>query len=155
MLMVFTIRAQPEIRDFPKGLGNVNLDELFDSCLRGITNVVNLRSCTWTRDGSLASSILFEILKHRSLRELEINGRHYGNYDPMILPQFTSVRRIKLIMPSPSVVEVLPRWLRSLVNPLQSLSIVCKARPSLGGFTHSQLLRRSQNRVLLPSRMRS
>ena len=121
-----------EIRDFPKGLDNDHLDDLFDTCFRGITNTVNLQSCIWTRDGSLGSSILLALLKHRSLQELEINGRHYGNYDHTILPQFTSIRRVKLIMPSPPVVEVLPTWLRSLVDPLQSLSIVCKVRATLG-----------------------
>lgn len=121
-----------EIRDFPKGLDNDHLDDLFDTCLRGITNTVNLQSCIWTRDGSLGSSILLVLLKHRSLQELEINGRHYGNYDHTILPQFTSIRQVKLIMPSPPVVEVLPTWLKSLIYPLQSLSIVCKVRAALG-----------------------
>ena len=128
---MFTIRRQPEIRDFPKGLDSHYLDALFDCCLRGITNTVNLRSCTWTRDGSLSSSILLAMLKHRSLQELEINGRHYGSYDHTILPQFTGVRRIKLVMPSSPVIEVLPAWLRSLVDPLQGLSIVCKVRAAL------------------------
>jgi hypothetical protein len=122
---------EPEIRDFPKGLDNGRLEALFDSCLRGIANIVNLRSCTWTRDGSLGSDILLALLRHRSLRELEINGRHNGNYDHMILPQFTSVRRIKLIMPAPHVVEILPVWLTSLAHPLQSLSIICKVRHAL------------------------
>ena len=71
------------------------------------------------------------MLKHRSLQELEINGRHDGNYDHMILPQFTRIRRIKLIMPSPPVVEVLPVWLKALVDPVQSLSIVSKVRAPL------------------------
>ena len=124
-------RPTIEIRDFPKGLDNDNLDDLFDSCLRGIANTVNLQSCTWTRDGSLGSSILLAMLKHRSLQELEINGHHYGNYDHAILPQFTSIRRIKLIMPSPPVIEFLPVWLRSLTDPLQGLSIVCKVHTTL------------------------
>jgi len=72
------------------------------------------------------------MLKHQSLQELEINGRHDGNYDHRILPQFTRIRRIKLIMPSLPVVEVLPAWLRTLVDPLQSLSIVSKVRVPLG-----------------------
>ena len=143
-----------EIRDFPKGLDNDSLDDLFDSCLRGIVNTVNLQSCTWTRDGSLGSSILLAMLKHRSLQELEINGRHYGNYDHTVLPQFTSIRRIKLIMPSPPVIDVLPTWLRSLAEPLQCLSIVCKVHTTLV-IDPSQSLSRSWNRVLLPSRMRS
>ena len=128
---LFTIRWEPEIRDFPKGLDNGRLEALFDSCLHGIANTVNLRSCTWTRDGSLGSNILLALLKHRSLHELEINGRHDGNYDHMILPRFTSVRRIKLVMPAPHVVEILPAWLKSLVHPLQNLSIICKVRHAL------------------------
>ena len=142
---LLTIRWQLlEIRDFPKGLDNNRLEALFDSCLRGIANVVNLRSCTWTRDGSLGSNILLTLLKHRSLQELEINGRHDGNYDHMILPQFTSVRRIKLIMPTPHVVEILPTWLKSLAHPLQVLSIVCKVRHVL-----SPLWTQSPNRIKL------
>lgn len=131
-LIVFTIRQRSEIRDFPKGLDSCYLDGLFRHCLRGIANTVNLRSCTWTRDGSLSSGILLAMLKHRSLQELEINGRHDGDYDHMILPQFTQIRRIKLIMPSSAVIEVLPAWLGALVDPLQSLSIVSKVCASLG-----------------------
>lgn len=132
--LLTAIPWEPEIRDFPKGLDNGRLEALFDSCLRGIANIVNLRSCTWTRDGSLGSNILLGLLKHRSLQELEINGRHDGNYDHTILPQFTSVRRIKLVMPTPHVVEILPAWLKSLAHPLQGLSIICKVRHALSPF---------------------
>ena len=125
-------RQRSEIRDFPKGLDSCYLDGLFDHCLRGIANTVNLRSCTWTRDGSLRSSILLAMLKHQSLQELEINGRHGGNYDHTILPQFTRIKRIKLIMPSQPVIEALPAWLKALVDPLQSLSIVSKVCAPLG-----------------------
>ena len=61
---------------------------------------------------------------HRSLRELEIDGRYDGYYDKTIFSQFTSIRRIKLITPSPPIVEVLPVWLESLEDPLQNLSIM-------------------------------
>ena len=107
------------------------MDGLIDACLRGLTNTVNLQACTWTRDGSLSSDILLAILDHPSLQELEINGRHYGSYDHTILPRFTGVRRIKLIMPSPPVIEVLSTWLKCLTDPLQSLSIVCKVGGSI------------------------
>ncbi|KAF9781527.1 hypothetical protein BJ322DRAFT_1076731 [Thelephora terrestris] len=100
-----------EIRYFPKGLDGICLDNLINSCLQGLKNCVNLLSCTWTRDGSLSSSILLAILKHSSLQELEIHGCHNKNYDHTILPRFTSV---------------LPLWLKSLVRPLQSLSIMCE-----------------------------
>ena len=94
------------------------------------------------------------MLKHRSLQELEINGRHYGDYDPMILPQFTSIRRIKLIMPTLPVVEALPAWLRSLVDPLQSLSIVCKVRATFS-IRQRVLPTLFQNRTPRSSQMRS
>ena len=97
-----------------------------DSCLRrGLANTVNLRSCAWTRAGTLTSEVLLAIVKHPHLQELAIDGGCHKCYDPTILPQFTSVRRISLIMPSPPVIGVLPMWLNSLVNPLQSLTIVC------------------------------
>jgi len=149
---VLTICWRPEIRDFPKGLYDDQLDSLIDSCLRGIANTINLRSCAWTRDGSLSSSILLAILKHRQLQELEINGHRHRNCDHTILPQFTSVRRIKLVMPSPPVLEVLPAWLKSLKNPLQSLSIVCKVCTTLG-IHRTQYLSQSRIRVPPPSRI--
>lgn len=86
---------------------------------------MNLRCFIWTRDGSLSSSVLLAILKHPFLQELEINGRQHES-NLAILPQFTSLRRIKLIMPTSPVVEILPAWLKSLISPLQNLTIVCK-----------------------------
>ncbi|KAF9783113.1 hypothetical protein BJ322DRAFT_1068900, partial [Thelephora terrestris] len=88
-----------EIRYFPKGRSR-------GSCLRGLENSVNLRSCTWTRDGSLSSSTLLARLKHSSLQELEIHGHHDGNYDHTILPRFASARRIKLTTPRTSETSV-------------------------------------------------
>lgn len=68
--------------------------------------------------------ILLVILRHcPSLQELEIDGRYYGCNMEKTLSQITSLRRIKLIRPSPFFIEVLPEWLESLVDPLQSLSI--------------------------------
>lgn len=72
------------------------------------------------------SDVLFTILEHPSLQELEIDGRPSSFYEERILPKFTSLRRIKLIVPTPPVLEVLPEWLESLVSPLQNLSIVYK-----------------------------
>lgn len=111
-----------EIRDFPKSLLAHQYDELADVCLRGIANATNLRSCKWTRDGSMSSEVLQILLRSKGLEELEINGHH----DPSILKRFESLRKISLIMPSPSVIDVLPRWIRGLRNDLRSLNIICK-----------------------------
>ena len=125
-----------------------------DSCVRGLANTVNLRSCTWTREGSLTPDILLTILKHPSLQELAINGGNYGNYDPKILAQFISLRRIDLIMPSSPVIEVLPMWLKSLANPLQSLTIVCRVGATLDVHP-TKMLNPGQRRALLSSQMNS
>ena len=107
-----------------------------DSCLRGLTNTENLRSCTWTRAGTLTPDILLAIVKNPHLQELAINGGCYESYDPTILPRFTSVRRINLILPSPPVIGVLPMWLNSLVNPLQSLTVVCRVGTAFDVHLH-------------------
>ncbi|OBZ76446.1 hypothetical protein A0H81_03102 [Grifola frondosa] len=59
--------------------------------------------------------------------ELEINGRHEGHYDPQILSRFTRLRKISLIMPSSSVIDVLPSWTRSTGNSLRNLTLICKS----------------------------
>ena len=104
---------------------------------------MNLRSFTWTRAGTLTSGILLAIVKHPSLQELVINGGCYECYDHTILPQFTSVRRINLILPNPPVIGVLPMWLKSLVNPLQSLTIVCRVGTTFDVHLHQNTEPRS------------
>ena len=121
-----TIRWQSEIRDFPDRLGDLGLQDILDHCLQGFANIVNLRCFIWTREDSLRSDILLVILEHPLLQELEIDGRPSSFYHEMILSQFISLKRIKLIAPTPPVLEVLPEWLESLVNPLEHLSIVYK-----------------------------
>lgn len=111
-----------EIRDFPKSLLAHEYDELVDVCLRGIANATNLRSCKWTRDGSMSSEVLQILLRCAGLEELEINGHH----DSDVLKRFESLRKISLIMPTPSVIGALPRWIRGLQNDLRSLTIICK-----------------------------
>ncbi|KAH9934099.1 hypothetical protein B0H21DRAFT_759722 [Amylocystis lapponica] len=49
-------------REFPKALHSADHESLFAVCLAGIVNCVNLRSCTWTRDGSLTSRVLETLL---------------------------------------------------------------------------------------------
>ncbi|KAG6380226.1 hypothetical protein JVT61DRAFT_8318 [Boletus reticuloceps] len=70
-----------EIRDFPKGLSAERHSELLQLCTEGIRNCVHLRSCTWTRDGSLHSCVLESLSSCPQLRELEINGND-SEYSP-------------------------------------------------------------------------
>ncbi|KAG7451596.1 uncharacterized protein BT62DRAFT_942611 [Guyanagaster necrorhizus] len=117
-----------EIRDFPKALPHdgINILEVVISAVR---NCTNLRSCTWTRDGSLSSEILEAFLCSTELHELEINGHNDGNYDASILRSFSNLRRISLIMPSSSVVAMLPSWMSVTGNSLHSLTLICKSSP--------------------------
>ncbi|KAF9781381.1 hypothetical protein BJ322DRAFT_1080740 [Thelephora terrestris] len=119
----FTIRWRTEIRNFPQR-EELKSSDLIDFCTQGLANSVNLQSFVWVRFGTLNSRILLAILGHLSLQELEINARNRGLFDDTILPQLTSVTRIKLLDPSLSVIDILPAWLKSLTNPLQHLSIV-------------------------------
>ncbi|KAI0062515.1 hypothetical protein BV25DRAFT_1803980 [Artomyces pyxidatus] len=117
-----------DIRDFPKALPSFDAHEqLRDSCVRGIENASHLRTCTWTRDGSLTSYIIEPLQKCTELSELEINGNHSGHYDPASLTKFTSLNKISLIMPSGSVLETLPRWIEATGHSLRTLTLICKA----------------------------
>ncbi|KAG1737583.1 uncharacterized protein EDB91DRAFT_1290700 [Suillus paluster] len=115
-----------EIRVFPKALSSSSHSDLLDLCIQGIRNCVNLRSCAWTRDGSLESATLQALQKCPQLKELEINGHDSGYYDPWILPQFSKLSSISLIMPSVRVIEVLPSWISTTGSTLRNLNIVCK-----------------------------
>jgi hypothetical protein len=128
--------AQPtagitEIRVFPKGLPSLEHTKLLDLCIRGIRNCINLRSCAWTRDGSLGSTILQALQQCPQLKELEINGHDSGYFNPIILAQFSKLSRISLIMPSAQVVEVLPSWISTTGPTLRNLTIICKVRECL------------------------
>ncbi|EGO01171.1 hypothetical protein SERLA73DRAFT_179271 [Serpula lacrymans var. lacrymans S7.3] len=116
-----------DIRDFPKGLTLPIYRDLHDLCPRGLTNCVNLKSCTWTRDGSLNSAILEALLRCSQLEELEINGNDSPSYSTAILPQFSNLRKISLIMPSISVLDILPSWLSVTNETLRNLTLICKA----------------------------
>ncbi|KAG1872973.1 hypothetical protein DFJ58DRAFT_760579 [Suillus subalutaceus] len=115
-----------EIRAFPKALSSSSYSDLLDLCTRGIRNCVNLRSCAWTRDGSLESAILLALQQCPQLKELEINGRDSGYYDPNILTQFSKLSRISLIMPSAQVIEVLPSWISATGPTLRNLTLICQ-----------------------------
>lgn len=112
-----------EIREFPKA---VTIEELGDLVLQGLRNCINLQVCTWTRDGSLSSDILTSIQASESLRELEINGRSEGSYDPELLLGFARLSRIALIMPSSPVINRLKPWTAVTGGTLQSLTLICQ-----------------------------
>ncbi|KAI0708567.1 hypothetical protein C8Q76DRAFT_626883 [Earliella scabrosa] len=119
--------AFPAIRDFPKALQSEEYDQISEACLAGIRNCINLRACTWTRHGSLTSSVLETLAECSRLQELEINGENTGFYDPRILPRFSHLRKLSLIMPSAAVANILLPWTRNTGSTLQHLSIICKA----------------------------
>ncbi|KAJ7349672.1 hypothetical protein DFH08DRAFT_996922 [Mycena albidolilacea] len=135
-----------EIRDFPKvstSLGGGDLEELV---LAGLKNCVNLRTCTWTRDGALNSAVLRVLQASDTLDELEINGHSDGHYDASILEGFVHLRRMSLIMPSADVVGRLSTWVARTGPQLQSLTLICKTSPLV---TDSVLLALAPNLVHL------
>jgi len=114
-----------EIGYFPKAFSADGL-EMLDVVLKGLKNCINLRACKWTRDGSLNSDIVRALQTSDALRELEINGRDDGNYDPDLLKEFTSLTRISLVMPSGSVISRLKPWTELTGDTLQTLKLICK-----------------------------
>jgi hypothetical protein len=127
-ICILLLNYQPEIREFPKAFSRfaTTAISISNTVTAGLENCVNLRSCTWTRDGSLNSSILQAIQKCTKLQELEINGHSEGNYDPDILLQFTTLRKLSLIMPSAPTIDTLSPWLRTSGTSLLSLTLICK-----------------------------
>ncbi|KAF8558683.1 hypothetical protein OG21DRAFT_1493889 [Imleria badia] len=115
-----------EIRDFPKALSAQCHSELLQLCTEGVRNCVNLRSCTWTRDGSLHSCVLESLGSCPQLHELEINGND-SEYNPTLLTQFSRLSKISLIMPSARVLDIFPTWISVTGETLRSLTIICKA----------------------------
>ncbi|KAF9224884.1 hypothetical protein BS17DRAFT_827276 [Gyrodon lividus] len=114
-----------EIRDFPKALSTTGHFDLLQICVKGIRNCVNLRSCTWTRDGSLHSVVLESLRDCQQLRELEINGNS-SQYNPILLTQLSRLSKISLIMPSAQVLDIFPSWISITGATLRSLTIICK-----------------------------
>ncbi|KAI8989017.1 hypothetical protein BD414DRAFT_485715 [Trametes punicea] len=115
------------IRDFPKALQSEEQDMILELCLNGIRNCTNLRACTWTRHGSLTSRVLETLVQCPKLSDLEVNGQHNNYYDPRILPRFTRLRKLSLIMPSGPVIDALPSWTQNTQETLQHLSLICKS----------------------------
>lgn len=121
------------IRDFPRALKVVERAQLLETCLQGIQNCVNLRACTWTRDGSLSDDLLQALCQLSAFTDLEINGHNERQYSPLTLAQFVRLRRLCLIMPSTAVCEVLPHWLRTTGPSLQRLTLIDRvSRPPKG-----------------------
>ncbi|PCH36837.1 hypothetical protein WOLCODRAFT_109224 [Wolfiporia cocos MD-104 SS10] len=118
-----------EIRDFPKALPSSDYEEVLDVCLRGLGNCIHLRTCTWTRHGSLTDKVLHALCLCVDLQELEINGSHHGYYNPSMLPRLAKLRRLSLIMPSSEVIETLPRWVKITGGTLRHLTLLCKSSP--------------------------
>jgi len=94
---------------------------------KGLENCVRLKACTWTRDGSVTSDILRSLAKCPELTDITINGAHSWNYQPVDLVQLLRLNKISLIMPSASVLKILPRWVQATGQSLTSLTLFCKA----------------------------
>lgn len=136
---MYSIPHLLEIRDFPK---RQLTEEVVNDILQGLRNCSNLRSCTWTRDGSLTSDILLALSRTHSLlenidsplsttsipslRELEINGHHSHLFDPKLLLQFQWLTKISIIVPTLEVIRVLEEWVQILQGTLKSLNLICK-----------------------------
>lgn len=117
-----------EIRDFPKRFGFLHEQPTAtDLCAKGLENCVQLKVCIWTRAGSLTSDILKSLGRCPELTDITINGEPSSNYTPMDVVQLLRLRKISLIMPSMSVLEILPRWLQAMGRSLTSLALICKA----------------------------
>lgn len=120
-----------EVRDYPKGL---NIDEsarLTGSCVAALSRCKSLRSCVWTRDGSLSSPIIETLAACPKLEDLTINGHSGGHYSPHLLLKISILKRLTIIMPSASIISVLPSWTRTLGQTLRHFSLICKDSPLL------------------------
>lgn len=126
--------------------------------LRGIQNLCNLRTCIWTRDGTLTDDIIDALRNFcPRLRELETNGRHTTNYSPEWLAGFGMLESLTLVMPSREFVGCLVRWCEAYGSGLKEMTLVCKVRPAtiapLSTFgTHVAFLICSQRHISLTKR---
>ncbi|KIJ55544.1 hypothetical protein M422DRAFT_63582 [Sphaerobolus stellatus SS14] len=124
-----------ELRDFPKAIFSDSYDNLLQSCLKGLSNCSNLRSCTWTRDRTLSTEFLGVLSSLPSLKHLEINGHSTGTYDPQALLRFKTLEKISLIMPSAEVIAILPAWTQKVKDTLNTFHVLCKASPLITDST--------------------
>lgn len=130
MLSSRLLSVASELRDFPKVLPIAEQERLMDNCVKGLENCINLRSCTWTRHGSLNEPIIKSLQHCPTLQEIEINGHHEKYYDPYLLVALHGLHKISLIMPTRDVVHLLPAWCQNNRNTLRSLSLICKVSVS-------------------------
>ncbi|KAF5326254.1 hypothetical protein D9611_000472 [Ephemerocybe angulata] len=132
-----------EVRDFPKAILHLptSSDEtsIPDLVLEGIKNCKGLHSCVWTRDGSLSSEILEALSWIASLRQLELNGRSQGQYDPRLLAHFRGLQKVSIIMPSSGVVSQLQSMMKVSGGNLRSVTIICKSSPVLTDATLEEM----------------
>ncbi|KAI9464140.1 hypothetical protein BJY52DRAFT_1115014 [Lactarius psammicola] len=122
--------CQLVITAYPKAQDSFAYADFRDWCTRGLENCVQLRCCTWTRDGSLTSHILKSLGKCPELTEISINGLHFGLYEPGDLLQLLHLHKISLITPSMAILKFLPSWFQVTGKSLTSLALICKARQS-------------------------
>ncbi|KAH7337636.1 hypothetical protein B0J17DRAFT_663691 [Rhizoctonia solani] len=141
--VAFHVKAL-ELRDFPNLLNFDERHRILALATQAISNCVNLRSCSWTRDKTLSTSVLQELAGLKSLRELEINAKPgaFGAWVAEDLLSFRGLQSLTLIMPARPVVELLPKWSAKNKDTLQSLVIICKATP----YINDEILQR-----MLPS----
>ncbi|KZV96618.1 hypothetical protein EXIGLDRAFT_833463 [Exidia glandulosa HHB12029] len=110
--------------------------EVEDLCSKSLANLVNLRSCSWTRDGSFSNSVIEALARMDTLRGLEFNGHSGIEYSPRMLLSLRHLTKVSIIMPDRETAMILPEWLDILAPSLRSLSLICK---SSGLITDSML----------------
>ncbi|CAE6535072.1 unnamed protein product, partial [Rhizoctonia solani] len=125
--LAFHVKAL-EFRDFPNHLNFDERHRIIALATQAISNCVNLRSCSWTRDGTLSTRMLQELAGLESLKELEINAKPgaFGAWFPEDLLAFRGLQSLTLIMPARSIVELLPAWSAENKDTLESLVVICK-----------------------------
>lgn len=131
-------RHTAAIRDFPRGLATTEREEILEICLLGLRNCVNLKSCVWTRDGSLSTAILDTLQGLPHLAELEINGHSAGYYDPATLLRFRKLEKITLILPRGDIMDLLPTWTMLTGHSLRHLTLIWEA--SRTSLSHTRIL---------------
>ncbi|KDQ18363.1 hypothetical protein BOTBODRAFT_185011 [Botryobasidium botryosum FD-172 SS1] len=106
-----------------------------DDCIRALKNCVNLRTCTWTRDGTLTTPIIQALHALPHLEEVELNGASQGRYDPESLKGLLRLQRLRLIMPSWDLLHfVLPAWISNIGTNLRVLTIISKSSKDLSDY---------------------
>jgi hypothetical protein len=96
----------------------------FDTVPRAIRNCVNLRSCAWTRFGTLNGAII-KALQSCPITEFEFNADPGRNYVPTQLLVFDKLESLKLVLPGRPMDDILVDWVKVIGNTLRSLSIIC------------------------------